>query len=59
MKNKVIPYDAKIPIKLSIHELEMIRNETFCDFNNFKFAVIGSRSVKIGLSLSEIEQWLS
>ncbi len=55
MKKKIIPCDAKIPIKLSIRELEMIRDKTFCDPNYIKFAIIDDKNVKIKLSFSEIE----
>jgi len=40
MKRKKIPYGTKLPVKLTIRERDLIRDETFCDPEFAKVAVV-------------------
>jgi hypothetical protein len=55
MKRKKIPYGTKVPVKLTIRERDLIRDETFCDSNYTKLAVVEGKDIKVDLSLDEIE----
>ena len=56
MKRKKIPYEAKIPVKLTIRERNVIRDETFCDPEFAKVAVVDGKSIQGELSLDELEE---
>lgn len=55
MSRTKIPYGTKLPVKLTVHERDLIRNETFCDPDFAKVAVIDGKNVRIDLSLDDIE----
>lgn len=56
MKQKKIPYGTKIPVALTLHERDIIRDETFCDPNFARLAVVEGKRIKVELSLDEIEE---
>lgn len=53
---KRIPYGTKLPVTLTLRERDLIRDETFCDLNVAKCAVVEGTGVRVGLSLDEIEE---
>ncbi|MBE0448310.1 MAG: hypothetical protein IBX64_09485 [Actinobacteria bacterium] len=55
MKRKKIPYGTKLPVKLTLRERDLISNETFCDPEYIKLAVVDGKGIKVDLSLDEIE----
>ena len=55
MKRKTIPYGTKLPVKLTIRERNLIRDETFCHPDFAKVAVVDGKSIRVDLSLDEIE----
>lgn len=55
MKRKKIPYGTKLPVKLTMCERDLIINETFCDPEYAKLAVVDGKGIKVDLSLDEIE----
>ncbi len=56
MERKKIPYGTKLPVKLTLRERDLIRNETLCNPDFAKFAVIDGKGIKIDLSLDDIEE---
>jgi hypothetical protein len=56
MKRKKIPYGTKLPVKLSIRERDFIRDETFCDPDFAKFAIVDGKGIRVDLSLDDIEE---
>jgi len=56
MKQKKIPYGSKLPVKLTLRERELIRDETFYDSDFAKFAIVDGKGIKVDLSLDEIEE---
>ncbi|CBE69211.1 MAG: hypothetical protein F9K13_06495 [Candidatus Methylomirabilis oxygeniifera] len=56
MKRKKIPYGSKLPVKLTIRERDLIRDETFCHPDFAKVAVVDGKRVRVDLSLDEIEE---
>jgi len=56
MKRKKIPYGTKLPIKLTLHERDLIRDETFCDPDFARFAVVEGKGIKVEMSLDDIEE---
>src|SRR5664279_105560 len=56
MKRNKIPYGAKIPVKLTIRERNVILDETFCDPDFAKVAVVEGKGIQVELSLDEIEE---
>lgn len=56
MKRKKIPYGTKLPTKLTIRERDLIRDETFCHPDFAKVAVVDGKSIRVDLSLDEIEE---
>jgi len=56
MKRKKIPYGSKLPVKLTLRERDLIRDETFYDPNFANFAIIDGKGIKVDLSLDEIEE---
>ena len=51
-----IPYGTKIPVTLTFHERDIIRDETFCDPDFARVAAVEGKRIKILLSLDEIEE---
>jgi hypothetical protein len=56
MKRKKIPYGTKLPVKLTLQERDLIRNETLCNPDFARFAVIEGKGVILNLSLDDIEE---
>ncbi|MBI2883459.1 MAG: hypothetical protein HYY11_06090 [Candidatus Methylomirabilis oxyfera] len=56
MKRKKIPYGTKLPVKLTIRERDLIRDETFCHPDFAKVAVVDGKRIRVDLSLDEIEE---
>ena len=56
MKRKKVPYGTKLPVKLTIRERDLIRDETFCHPDFAKVAVVDGKSIRVDLSLDEIEE---
>ena len=56
MKRKKIPYGTKLPVKLTLTERDLIRDETFCDPHFVKFAIVEAKGIRIDLSLDDIEE---
>ncbi|MHB9111009.1 MAG: hypothetical protein ACYC4D_00015 [Thermoleophilia bacterium] len=54
MKKK-IPLDSKLPVKLTVRECNIIRDETFCDPRLVRLASVDGKHVLIEWSLDEIE----
>jgi len=53
---KRIPYGTKLPVKLTLQERDLIRNETLCNPDFARFAVIEGKGVILNLSLDDIEE---
>ena len=56
MKRKKIPYGTKLPVNLTLREGDLIRDETFCDPNFPKFAIVDGKGIRLDLSLDDIEE---
>lgn len=56
MKRKKVPYGTKLPVKLTIRERDLIRDETFCHPDFAKVAVVDGKRIRVDLSLDEIEE---
>jgi hypothetical protein len=56
MKRKKIPYGTKLPVKLTLRERDLIRDETFCDPDFSGFAVVEGKGIRVELSLDDIEE---
>ncbi|MBI5197646.1 MAG: hypothetical protein HZA19_03455 [Nitrospirae bacterium] len=56
MKRKKIPYGSKLPVKLTIRERDLIRDETFYDPDFAKIPVADGNDIRIDLTLDEIEE---
>jgi hypothetical protein len=56
MKRKKIPYGTKLPVKLTIRERDLIRDETFCDPDFAKVAVVDGKGIRVDMSLDDIEE---
>lgn len=56
MKRKKIPYGTKLPVKLTLCERDLIRDETFCDPDFARFAVVEGKGIRVELSLDDIEE---
>ena len=57
MKIKKTPYvRSKNTVKLTIRERNIIRDETFCDPEFAKVAVVDGKSIQVEVSLDEIEE---
>lgn len=56
MKRKKISYGTKLPVKLTLRERDLIRNETFCDPGFAKFSVVEGKGIKVDMSLDDIEE---
>ena len=53
---KRIRYGTKLPVKLTLQERDLIRNETLCNPDFARFAVIEGKGVILNLSLDDIEE---
>jgi hypothetical protein len=53
---KRIPYGTKLPVKLTLQERDLIRNETLCNPDFARFAVVEGKGVILNLSLDDIEE---
>ena len=56
MKRKKIPYGAKLPVTLTLRERDLIRDETFCDPDFARLAIVEGKRIKVVLSLDDIEE---
>ena len=56
MKRQKIPYGTKLPVKLTLRERDLIRNETFCGPDFTKFAIVDGKGIRVDLSLDDIEE---
>ena len=56
MNRKKIPYGTKLPVKLTLHERDLIRDETFFTPNFAKFALVDGKGIKVDMSLDDIEE---
>ena len=56
MTRKQIPSGTKLPVTLTLRERDIIRDETFCDPDFAKCAVVEGTGIKVELSLDEIEE---
>jgi hypothetical protein len=55
MKRKQIPHDSKLPVVLTFKERDLIRDNTFCNPDFGKLGVVEVKSIKLMMSLDEIE----
>jgi len=55
-KRKKIPYGTKLPFTLTLRERDLIRDETFCDPDFARFAVVEGKALRVNLSLDDIEE---
>jgi hypothetical protein len=55
MKRKNIPYGTKLPVTLTRRERDIIHDQTSCDPNYTRLAVVDGKGIKVDLSLDEIE----
>ena len=46
----------KLPVKLTLHERILIRDQTFFDTDFARIAIVKGKGVKVELSLDEIEE---
>ncbi len=56
MKRKKIPYGKKVSVKLTLRERDLIRDDTFCDLDFARLAIVEGKGLKVELSLDEIEE---
>ncbi len=55
-KRKKIPYGTKLPVRLTSHERDLIRDQTFCDPDFARLAVVEGQAIRVDLSLDDIEE---
>ena len=55
MKREIIPMGAELPVKLTLRERNLIREETFFDPDFAKCAVVEDGGIQVDLSLDDIE----
>lgn len=51
-----IPSGTKLPVMLTLRKRDLIRDETFCDPDFAKCAVVDGMGIRVELSLDEIEE---
>ena len=51
-----IPHGTKLPVALTLRDRDLIRDETFCDPDFAKCAVVDGTGIRVELSLDEIEE---
>ena len=56
MNRKQIPYGAKIPVKLTNRQRDLIRDRIFCNPDFARLAVVDGRGIRVDLSLDDIEE---
>ena len=56
MKRKKIPYGTKLPVRLTLRERDIIRDETFCDPDFARLAIVDGKRIKVEMSLDDIEE---
>ncbi|MGH7183952.1 MAG: hypothetical protein ACREJN_18520 [Nitrospiraceae bacterium] len=56
MGRQAIPQGTTLPITLTLRERDLIRNETFCDPDFAKCAVVDGTGIRVDLSLDDIEE---
>jgi len=56
MKRKKMPYGTKLPVTLTLRERDIILDETFCDPDFARLAVVDGKRIKVELSLDDIEE---
>ena len=56
MARTTIPYGTKLPVTLTLRDRDLIRDETFCNPDFAKCAVVDGTGIKVELSLDEIEE---
>ena len=56
MKRKKITCGTKLPVTLTLRERDLIRDETFCDTDLVRLAVVEGKGVRVNLSLDDIEE---
>jgi len=56
MKRKKIPYGTKLPVTLTLRERDIIRDETFCNPDFAKLAVVEGKKINVEMSLDDIEE---
>ncbi len=55
MKREIIPSGTKLPVRLTLRERNLIREETFYDPDFAQFALVVSNGIQVDLSLDDIE----
>ncbi|RJQ18997.1 MAG: hypothetical protein C4560_06695 [Nitrospiraceae bacterium] len=56
MKRKKIPYGTKLPVKLTLRDRDLIRDETLGNPDFAKFAVVEGKGIRVDMSLDDIEE---
>ena len=56
MNRKEIPYGTKLPVRLSLRERDLIRDQTYYNPAFANLAVAESTGIRVELSLDEIEE---
>ena len=56
MNRKKIPYGTKLPVRLSLRERDLIRDQTYYNPAFANIAVADSTGIRVELSLDEIEE---
>ena len=56
MKRKKIPYGTKLPVRLTLLERDIIRDETFGDPDFARLAIVDGKRIKVEMSLDDIEE---
>ena len=56
MRRKIIPYGTKLPVRFSEAERKLIREHTFYDTHFGDFAVVEGDSIRLDMSLDNIEE---
>ena len=56
MNRKRIPYGAKLPVKLTNRQRDLIRDRTFCKPDFAQLAVVDGNGIRVDLSLDDIEE---
>ena len=56
MQRKKIPYGITLPVTLTLRERDIIRDETLCDPDFARLAVVDGKKIMVDLSLDDIEE---
>jgi len=57
MKRKKIPYGTKLPVLLTPQELNLIKENTFCDPDFGKMGVVEGKNIKIMMNLDDMKSY--